>query len=303
MSALTDGFLNILKPPGMTSHDVVAWARRLLGLRRIGHLGTLDPAAAGVLPLSVGRATRLFEFAGGGRKSYRAEIVFGCHTDTLDAEGRIMAEASAAHLTAGEVRARLIDFVGEMEQTPPAFSAAKVNGRPLHRQARAGELQHGRPKQITIYSLDLVSFETGTQARALVDVSCSTGTYVRVLADELGKAAGPGAYLGFLVRMKAGAFDLSEAHTVEEMEAAKEEGRVGELLLAPDWPLATFPEITLNAAQEKSFINGSAVCAGMADAWPVRSYGPRRRFLGLGEVVSGGLRPRVVLAGEDTDKT
>jgi len=303
MSLPIDGFLNVLKPPGMTSHDVVAWARRLLGLKRIGHLGTLDPAAAGVLPLSVGRATRMFEFAGGGRKSYRAEIVFGQRTDTLDAEGTITTEAEAAHLTAEAVRAHLNGFVGEMVQTPPAFSAAKVDGRPLHRHARAGEPKRGRPKRVAIYALDLVAFEAGSHPRALVDVSCSTGTYIRVLADELGMAAGPGAYLGFLLRTKVGPFELEAASTLEELETAENEGWTGDLLLPTDWPLAAFSEVRLNAAEMKSFVRGSAVRADMADEWPVRSYGPDGRFLGLGEVVSGALRPRVVLANEDATQT
>jgi tRNA pseudouridine55 synthase len=298
---VTDGFLNVLKPPGMTSHDVVAWARRLLGLKRIGHLGTLDPAAAGVLPLALGRATRLFQFAGGGRKSYRAEVVFGCRTDTLDTEGRLTAEEDAGHLTAEDVQTHLAGFVGEMEQTPPAFSAAKVNGRALHRRAREGELRSGRPKQVTIDSLDLLSFEAGPHARALVDVRCSAGTYIRVLADELGKAAGPGAHLGFLVRMSVGRFHLEGALALEEIETAKEERMAG-FVLAADWPLDELPEVTLNGAGAMSFLHGSSVWTEAADAWPVRSYGPGRQFLGLGEVISGGLRPRVVLSREDITK-
>jgi tRNA pseudouridine55 synthase len=298
-----DGFLSVLKPPGMTSHDVVAWARRLLGVRRIGHLGTLDPAAAGVLPIAIGRATRLFRFAGGSRKAYRAELVFGWCTDTLDAEGRITGEADAGHLTEERIRAHLAEMVGEMEQAPPAFSAAKAEGRSLHEHARAGELKRGRPKKIVIEALDLIAFEPGRQARALVDVVCSSGTYIRVLADDLGTAAGPGAYLGFLVRAMAGRFALECAHTLEEIGRAKQDGETERLLLPLDWPLESLPEVTLQAQAAAAFLHGSCVQTTLADAWPVRSYGPDRRFLGLGEVVSGGLRPRVVLSGEDTTRT
>jgi tRNA pseudouridine55 synthase len=190
-----------------------------------------------------------------------------------------------------------------MEQTPPAFSAAKVDGRSLHRHARAGEPRSGRRKQVTIDSLDLLAFEPGPRARALVDVCCSAGTYVRVLADELGRAAGPGAYLEFLVRTSVGRFHLETAYALEEVEAAMEEGDTADFLLAPDWPLEGFPEVTLSAAGAMSFIHGRSAWTEAADAWPVRSYGPGRQFLGLGEVVSGGLRPRVVLSSEDTTKT
>ena len=295
-----DGFLNALKPAGMTSHDVVALVRRLVGERRVGHLGTLDPAAAGVLPLLLGRATRLFPYAGGPEKAYRAEVVFGTQTDTLDAEGRVVAEGDAGALTEGKLESLLHELIGEMEQVPPAFSAAKVDGRPLHERARAGEAVAGRPKRVTISSLELVEFVGGREARAVIDVVCSTGTYVRVLADDLGKAAECGAYLGFLVRTRAGRFALAEAWTLEEIEVAGDEGRLDECFLPIDWPLESLPEVGTGEHQALSFVRGKRICAGKGKAWPVRVYGPGRVFLGLGEVLGEGmLQPKVVLASEE----
>jgi len=295
-----DGFLNALKPTGMTSHDVVAWVRRLVGERRVGHLGTLDPAAAGVLPLLLGRATRLFPYAGAADKAYRAEVVFGTQTDTLDAEGRVVAEGDAGALTEGKLESLLQELIGEIEQVPPAFSAAKVGGRPLHERARAGEAVVGRPKRVTVKSLELVGFDDGREARAVIDVVCSTGTYVRVLADDLGKAAGCGAYLGFLVRTRAGRFALAEAWTLEEIEAAGDEQNLNECFLPIDWPLEHLPEVGIEEHEALSFVRGKRVFAGKGQAWPVRVYGPERVFLGLGEVLGEGvLQPKVVLASEE----
>ncbi|HUU55488.1 MAG TPA: tRNA pseudouridine(55) synthase TruB [Armatimonadota bacterium] len=296
-----EGFLNALKPAGMTSHDVVAWVRGLVGERRVGHLGTLDPAATGVLPVLVGRATRLFSYAGGRDKAYRAEVVFGTRTDTLDAEGRVVSEGEAGALTEGKLGELLGQFVGEMDQVPPAFSAAKMGGRSLHQWARAGVNVAGRPKRVTIGSLDLVEFRPGREPRALIDVVCSTGTYVRVLADDLGKAAGCGAYLGFLVRTRAGRFALEESWRLEEISEVCRGGRPAGCFLPIDWPLEDLPEVLLEAAGALAFVRGTRVCAGRRKAWPVRVYGPGRAFLGLGEVLGEGmLQPKVVLASEET---
>ena len=312
MPMAADGFLNLLKAPGMTSHDMVAWVRARLGVRRVGHLGTLDPAAAGVLPIAIGRATRLFRFAGGPDKAYRAEVVFGVATDSLDAEGRVVEVSDSSALTEEKVRELLLGFVGEIEQTPPAFSAAHVGGKRLYEAARrgspasGGQAQTGRPRRVRIVELELVDFAPGRAARALIDVVCEAGTYVRVLAEDLGKAAGCGAFLGFLVRTRAGRFELSEALTREEFEAACEQQMEDKVMLPMDWPLAHLPAVELSQAGARNFVQGSRVLAAGALGWPVRVYGEDGVFLGLGEMAgdlpAGGqagsqLRPRVVLAG------
>jgi len=294
-----DGFLNLLKPPGMTSHDVVAWARSRLGIARIGHLGTLDPAAAGVLPLSLGKATRLFDYASGPDKAYCAEIAFGLQTDTLDAEGAVIACSDASGLTESALRALLPQFMGEIEQIPPAFSSVSVGGRRLYESARAGTQVVGAPRRVTITQLDLVDFTPGSRAYALVDIVCTGGTYIRALADDLGRAAGCGACLGFLVRTRAGRFDLAQSHTLEEVVERLGSGSVEDLILLPDWPLGALPEVVLTDLEALAFVRGKRVPAAAEPARQVRAYGPGALFLGLGEIADEGvLQPRVVLRSE-----
>jgi tRNA pseudouridine55 synthase len=247
--------------------------------------------------MSLGRATRLFRFAGGPDKAYRAEVVFGITTDTLDVEGRVLERTDSTALGQANVRELLQDFVGEVEQAPPAFSASHVGGQRLHELARRGEALTGRPRKVTISQLDLVAFEPGQAARATVDVVCETGTYVRVLARDLGLAAGCGAYLAFLVRTRAGPFDLSQALTIEEFEDACEQSEWESLLLPLDWPLARFPAVELPNQEARAFVHGTNVRAAAPSSWPVRVYGPGGSFLGLGDILAEGhLKPRVVLA-------
>ena len=295
-----EGFLNLLKPPGMTSHDVVAMVRRRLGLRRIGHLGTLDPAAAGVLPVALGRATRLFEFAAGPDKVYRAEVVFGITTDTLDGEGEVSAEGDSSALGEDDLAAMTHSFVGEIEQTPPAYSAVSVGGRRLHELAREGVTVKARPRRVEIMSIDVVEFSPGRRARAVLDVVCGGGTYIRALAADLGKAAGCGAYLGFLVRTRVGRFELSQALTLEKLGAGDEEDGAKEALLPVDFPLAHLAAVRLEAEAGGKFLHGGQVLTKAAAGYPVRVYGPDERLLGLGEVLTNGrLRPRVVIASDE----
>ncbi len=297
---LIDGFLNLLKPPGMTSHDVVAWVRRQVGIKRVGHLGTLDPAAAGVLPVSLGGATRLFQFAAGEDKAYRAEVVFGVTTDTLDAEGRVVAEADAGGVSEEGLRQVIPRFLGEIMQRPPAYSAVQVGGRRLHELARAGAAVSAPERRVCISSLELVSFTPGRTATALLEVVCSPGTYVRSLAADIGDAVGCPAYLGFLVRTRAGRFALEEAVTIEELAGAAEAGEVERHVLPPDWPLAHLPAVTLDSRHKRVFMHGGRVLSQCQPAPLARVYGPESRFLGIAEVLSGGqVRPRLVLASPE----
>ncbi len=294
-----DGFLNLLKPPGMTSHDVISLVRSRVEVKRVGHLGTLDPAAAGVLPIAIGRATRLFRFAGGVDKEYRAEIVFGVTTDTLDAEGRVVEVGDSSELTEARLRDLLSEFVGETEQVPPAFSAAQVGGRRMYQMARRGERGEAGPKKVKIERIELVDFAAGRDARATVDLVCSGGTYVRVLAADVGRRAGCGAYLGFLVRTRVGRFELSESLTLEEFADVSEGGDVESIIAPADWPLADLPVERLDNWGARAFAQGTPVRATSGPAWPVKVYGPEGEFLGLGEIVpEGQMRPKVVLVGE-----
>ena len=212
-----DGVAVIDKPAGWTSHDVVAKARGVLGTRKVGHSGTLDPDATGVLVLGVGRATRLLRYVTGLPKSYEAEIVLGVETDTLDSTGRVTARHDMAEASAEQVRAAAAALTGEILQTPPMVSAVKVGGRRLHTLARAGVEVEREARAVTVHRFDVVPAPgTGAVLRAAVD--CSSGTYVRVLAADLGRALGGGAHLRNLRRTAVGGFGLDAARPVESAE-------------------------------------------------------------------------------------
>jgi len=283
----------------MTSHDAVALIRAGLRTRKVGHLGTLDPAAAGVLPLSVGRATRLFDFVAGGGKSYRAEITFGITTDTLDADGLVMGADDCSTLTRVALLDLLPRFVGEIEQIPPAFSAVQVEGKRLHSLARKGEAPTVKARKVRVHSIDLVGFWPGPRARSLVDVVCETGTYIRVLAADLGAAIGCGAYLSFLLRTRSGRFELQDSLTLEECQAAYDQGDPTSRVLPIDWPLQHLAPVELDAANARRFGQGTPALSEEQPAEAVRVYGPSRQLLGIGAVSEGHLRPRVVVAGAE----
>ncbi len=214
-----DGVLNLLKPPGMTSHDVVSVVRRALGMKKVGHTGTLDPGVAGVLPVCVGRATRLAEFISGEDKAYRAEITFGITTATQDSFGEVLQQREAAHLTKGDVAYALARFHGPIMQVPPMVSAVKVGGKRLYELAREGVEVERQPRQVIIHRVQLLDFRPGPNPTAMIDVVCSKGTYIRTLAHDLGEMLQVGAHMSYLVRTRSGSFRLEEAATLEELLA------------------------------------------------------------------------------------
>ena len=225
-----NGLLNVLKPPGMTSHDVVATVRRLTGAK-VGHTGTLDPLAAGVLVLTVGAATRLTDLLSQQDKSYRAEILLGVTTDTLDLEGPLTATANAVRLTAQEVQHALSALCGRLEIEPPMFSAIKQGGRKLYQLARGGQSVSRDRRTITVDRFQLVEFQPGECARALCDIRCSKGTYVRSLAALLGERLGYPACLGFLLRTAQGPYRLADSRTLEELTSLAEAGCLHDALI------------------------------------------------------------------------
>lgn len=216
MSAVTvDGVIVVDKPAGMTSHDVVDEIRRRFGTRRVGHGGTLDPDATGVLVVGLGRATRFLSYAQAAPKGYVADAAFGIATTTQDASGDVVEGASARDLTAGAVAAAARAFVGEIEQVPPMVSAVKVGGRRLHEIARRGEEVERAPRAVTVYALEVGAFTPGDVASAALAVTCSGGTYVRTLVHDLGLALGCGAHLARLRRVRAGGFTDADAVGLE----------------------------------------------------------------------------------------
>lgn len=255
------GVINLLKPPGMTSHDAVAFVRRTLKIKRVGHTGTLDPAAAGVLPICVGQATRLVEYLQAGSKTYVAEASFGYETDTLDGVGQTTREGDASGVTLEAVRAALDAFRGEIDQIPPAFSAIKQDGQKLYDLARAGQVDESAltPRRVTIHEVTPTHFAPdATRPRAMIHIRCSSGTYIRSLVRDLGRSLGCGATMTFLVRTQSGAFDIEGAATLEEI-AAHPMGTLlalSEILQRLDWPMV------INDGAAHDFSQGRRVEAG-----------------------------------------
>ena len=245
-----DGFINVLKPTGLSSHDVVDIVRRIFKQKRVGHAGTLDPAAAGILPVALGRAARLVEYMEGADKSYRAEIAFGYATDTGDVYGDVIERVENPVLPSEEeLRSVLAHFVGEIEQTPPAYSAIKVGGQRAYDLARQGAAVEMRARTVTIHRLELVCMDAA-HARILVDVDCAKGTYIRSLCTDIGTALGLPATMRFLLRTRVGGFMLADSYTLEELAEVRETA-----LCAPDTAL-DLPVYELAPQRVKAFYSG-----------------------------------------------
>lgn len=260
-----NGLLVIDKPAGWTSHDVVAKLRRLTGVRRIGHAGTLDPLATGVLPLGIGQGTRVLEYLSDADKTYEATILLGVTTDTYDADGRVTASADASLVTRADVERTFAGFLGEIEQRPPAYSAIKQNGVPLYKLARAGQRVATPARRVTIYSIDLLAVALPTLA---VRVRCSKGTYIRSLAHDLGQRLGVGAHLTALRRTAIGGFGVEQALSLEAWQAAIENGSWPAHIRPLDAALAHLPAVSVAAEEAARLRDGVAPALALADAAP-----------------------------------
>jgi tRNA pseudouridine55 synthase len=298
LDARVDGILVVDKPVGPTSHDVVALVRRLAGTRKIGHGGTLDPFASGVLPLYLGLGTRVVEFHLGARKAYRATVVFGGSSTTDDLEGEIT-PAEGAPPTRDAVEAALAGFVGSREQRPPAFSARKVGGRRAYALARRGETPELKARTVTFHELALSGWDDADleHPTAVVDVACSAGTYVRALARDLGELVGSAAYLGALRRTASGPFVLAGAHALDEVRAAAAGERLAELLLPPGAGLDDLPAVTLAGAEQRVVAHGGwtgrverlgAAGEGIVAGSAVRLLTPDGELAAIARVADGG---------------
>jgi tRNA pseudouridine55 synthase len=297
-----DGVLVVAKPVGPTSHDVVGLVRRLSATRRVGHGGTLDPFASGVLPLFLGRATRLVEYHLGDRKRYRATVCFGASSTTDDLEGALTPALGPAP-TRAAVLAAFERFRGRIEQRPPAFSAIKVAGRRAYAMARAGQSVELAPRAVTIHQLDLAEWDETTPGEpvAIVDVECSAGTYIRSLARDLGEAVGSAAYLGALVRTASGRFDLAEASSLDDVRGAAEAGpeRLATLLRPIDAGLdlrsIEVPDAALDAIARGQPIGVPPGIGPLAPDVPLRLVDARGRLVAIGRLVGTKLQPDKVL--------
>lgn len=269
-----NGIINVLKPPGMTSHDVVSFIRRIFGQQKVGHAGTLDPAAAGVLPIFLGAATRLIEYSTEASKSYRAEVTFGFSTDTGDDTGNVISEAPVSLPDELSMQNVLTAFQGSIMQIPPMYSAIKTQGKKLYELARAGQSVEVPPRQITIFSIVLLHYEA---EKIVIDVDCSKGTYIRTLCQDIGKSIGCPATMSFLVRTRVGNFVLQQAHTLEEIAALREQ-----VLLPLDFAVTHLPLIVLDAAKSKAIVQGKTLDCSPCSSGLVRLYDDNRALLGIG---------------------
>lgn len=286
------GILLIDKAAGWTSHDVVAALRPMLGTRRVGHGGTLDPFATGLLPVLYGAATRLVDHLHRAPKAYLAEMVLGAETATDDREGEVIDSAPVPELDDAGLRDVLAGFVGQQEQRPPVYSAIRVRGERAYARARRGESADLAPRRIDVHELLLL--ERDDRCVHFL-VTCSAGTYVRALARDLGRALGTRAHLGALRRIAAGGFFVEDAVEVDHVRALADVGALGTLVHPPDAAVLDLPAIVLARDTARRLLQGQRVAAPAAEDGPRRLYEESGDFLGVGDVADGAVRPRTIL--------
>ena len=280
-----NGIILIDKPQGWTSHDVVGKLRGILHERRIGHSGTLDPLATGLLVVFVGRATRAVEFAEADRKEYIAGLRLGMSTDTQDITGRIISKETDIP-DEPEVRIAIERFRGELEQIPPMYSAVKIGGKKLYELARKGESIERKPRHITIFGLEITGRSDNDY---ILDVVCSKGTYIRTLCHDIGAALGCGGCMSSLRRTKSGVFSVDNAYTIAEIQEAADRGEEEKLLLPIDTLFAGYPKLSVDADSEKKLKNGCIINTSSPDG-RFRVYSEDGEFLLLGDVKDGVMK-------------
>ena len=304
-----DGALIVDKPVGMSSHTDVVHLRRIVGTRRVGHTGTLDPFATGVLVVLVGKATRLMQFLSGAEKEYEATIRFGYATDTGDITGQRIRDSSpgksAGNLNEAEIQSAIHSLRGEIEQVPPMYSAKKIKGRKLYELARRGEQIERQPIQVNISSFTaietdgplLTQNDDGT-ADLAVRVVCSAGTYVRTLAEDVGKQVGVGAHLAALRRTRAGSFTIRQARTLDQLRALAQDNSIGAVLVSPDAILAHLPALDLTESDAQRVRHGLDIVTETdhQNQQPVRlRNGGELIAIGLYDAQLKTIHPHVVL--------
>ena len=280
-----NGFMNLFKPPGITSMEALRQIKRITGQRRkVGHGGTMDPLARGVLPVCFGQATRLMDYVVGGAKTYRMDVTLGVTTATYDAEGEVVKTGDWQGLTEDTVTENLVPWIGHVQQTPPMYSAIKVDGKRLYKLARAGIEVHRQPRPVEIYDIKIVEF---APPKLTLQVECGRGTYMRSLAHDLGEALGCGGHVSDLVRLLCGGFPVQDSVTLEQLEAAGGGPEGWQTKLFPvDWVLRGLKSITLGQQAEENLRHGQAVTLGRPNLEAgyleeYRAYNADRVFLAL----------------------
>jgi tRNA pseudouridine55 synthase len=282
-----DAILNVNKPEGLTSFSVVNYLRRLSGEKHVGHTGTLDPIATGVLPLCFGQATRIVEFLMNSDKTYIAEIELGASTTTFDREGEVTGRSTVDGITLPGIEKALAAFRGVIEQVPPKYSALKHQGRPLYELAREGIEVEPRPRRVTIYCIEITDFHLPLLN---IKVDCSKGTYIRSIAHDLGQLLGCGAHLKNLKRTRCGSFCIEDAHTLPEMEMAFRQHTWLPLFQAVDSPLSHWKAVILNRHDEIAIKNGLDIDMDnreAIDAEYCRAYGTEGNLIAIMRFLAG----------------
>lgn len=281
-----NGILNVLKPPHMTSHDVVYFVRKALNTKKVGHTGTLDPMAAGVLPICIGSATKISQYLLNDKKKYRCEMILGSNTDTQDKWGTVLS-TRPVDVSEKEIVDVFNHFEGEIKQIPPMYSALKHNGKKLYELAREGKVIEREPRKIFIYDLKIIQIKGHT---ILFDVLCSKGTYIRTLCEDIGNKLGCGGCMSFLLRTQSGAFHIDKTITLETIKDISLDQLAGDYLFSLDYPLSYMPKVKIKKSSEKYLLNGNDIFLKNIEQSDelildsrVRLY-VENRFIGLGDV-------------------
>jgi len=251
-----DGIINIYKDKGFTSHDVVAVVRRTINQKKVGHTGTLDPDATGVLPVCVGKATKLADYIMAAEKTYIAEVTLGVTTDTLDSSGNVI-ETKEVNFSEEEIKNAVMSFVGEQEQIPPMYSAIKINGKKLYELAREGKEVDRKARRINIFDIEILSLEMPDKIKIKVD--CSKGTYIRTLCGDIGQKLGCGAHMSSLERTRSGSFVKENSITLDELKNLCENGESDRVLLSMEKAVEKYKKITVSPKAEKLLYNGAKI--------------------------------------------
>ena len=283
-----NGIIVINKPIGKTSHDMVYFVRRLTGIKKVGHTGTLDPAATGVLPVCIANATKVCDMLTNADKVYRVSFMLGMTTDTLDADGEVLTEQPVL-VSEEEIRNKIKEYIGEISQIPPMYSAVKINGKKLYELAREGIVAERKQRMVTIRKIDILDIDMENFI-VTMDVCCSKGTYIRTLCEDIGMALGCGAFVTRLERRKSGVFKIEESYTLEELLKIKEEGKLSEIIIKPDRLFLEYPEVVVNEKCEERVKNGAKVrYSGLLEDSLYRVYSKKREFLAISRYKDGEL--------------
>lgn len=283
-----NGIILLDKPSGKTSHDMVGFVRRMTHMRKVGHTGTLDPLATGVLPVCVGNATKAAELLTAADKRYTAELILGMSTDTLDCEGNVLSECRV-DCTEKEIIEAIKSFRGEIEQIPPMYSAIKKDGKKLYELARAGIEIEREARTVTIHEINIMSIDMNDY-RIIIDVHCSKGTYIRTLCDDIGKRLGVGAYMNTLRRTKSGMFNISECLTVKQIETYAKNGELDKAVIPTDMIFREYPKVIVGGKRRERVINGAVIHYNGSENSLYRIYDEEGNFLSVSRCIDGELK-------------